>query len=104
MKVVFLADVPNVAKAGEIKEVANGYGRNYLLPHKLAAPATPDQLQRLEGLRKALLRQEAKAREAAEELALHLAEVTVRIKARAGAEDRLYGSITSTDIAEELTR
>jgi len=98
MKVVFLQDVPNVAKAGEIKEVAAGYGRNFLIPRKLAALASPQAMSQVETIDK------TEARENAElgELAAQLEGKEVSLKAKAGAKERIYGSITSADIAAKL--
>ncbi len=98
MKVVFLQDVPNVAKAGEIKEVAAGFGRNFLIPKKLAALASPQATAQIE------TRDYTKVKINAElvELAEQLEGKEVSLKARAGAKDRIYGSITSANIASEL--
>ena len=102
MKVVFLQDVPNVARAGEIKEVANGYGRNYLIPQKLALLAKSGATS----LTGAQLKREANLQAQNEavlaELAHQLDGKEVILTARAGAKDRLYGSITTADIASEL--
>ena len=98
MKVVFLQDVPNVAKAGEIKEVAAGYGRNFLIPRKLAALVSPQAMSQVETSDKA----QAKTNEGLAELARQLEGKEVSLKAHAGAKERLYGSITSADIAAEL--
>ncbi len=102
MKVVFLQDVPNVARVGEIKEVANGYGRNFLIPQKLALLAKPGATS----LAEIQLKMEARAQVQTEaklvELAHQLEGKEVTLKARVGAKDRLYGSITTADIAAEL--
>ena len=98
MKVVFLQDVPNVAKAGEIKEVAAGYGRNFLIPRKLAALVSPQAISRVETSEKV----QAKTNVQLAELAGQLDGKEVSLKAHAGAKERLYGSITSADIAAEL--
>jgi len=98
MKVVFLQDVPNVAKAGEIKEVAAGYGRNFLIPRKLAALASPQAMSQVETSDKA----QARTNGESVELARQLEGKEVSLKAHAGAKERLYGSITSADIAAEL--
>jgi large subunit ribosomal protein L9 len=98
MKVVFLQDVPNVAKAGEIKEVADGYGRNFLIPRKLAALASPQAISQVKTGDKA----QARTEEELGELAQQLEGKEVSLKAHAGAKERLYGSITSADIAAEL--
>jgi len=99
MKVIFLDNVPNVARAGEIKEVADGYGRNFLIPKKLALLATPQAISQAE------TRDKTKAGTNTEliELARQLDGKEVSLKAKAGAKDRLYGSITSADIASELS-
>jgi large subunit ribosomal protein L9 len=98
MKVVFLQDVPNVAKAGEIKEVAAGYGRNFLIPKKLALLANPQAMAQVETGDKT----KAKVDVELVELARQLEGQEVSLKAHAGAKDKLYGSITSADIAAEL--
>jgi large subunit ribosomal protein L9 len=100
MKVVFLQDVPNVAKAGEIKEVAAGYGRNFLIPRKLAALASPQAISQVETGGKAQARTDGEL----VELAQQLEGKEVSLKAHAGAKERLYGSITSADIAAELEK
>jgi len=99
MRVVFLQDVPNMARAGDIKEVANGYARNFLFPRKLALLAKPQAIRQVE------TGDIAKARVNAELMALasQLEGKEVSLKAKAGAKDRLYGSITSADIASELS-
>ena len=104
MKVVFLQDVPNVASAGEVKKVANGYARNFLFPKKLAALATPAELQKLEYRRQADARRQAGLEQEAEALAEVLADLTVALKVRAGAKDRIYGSVTTAAIAKEIKR
>lgn len=104
MRVVFLENVPSVANAGEIKEVADGYGRNYLLPRKLAAVATPGLLKQLEVERKAAAHKEARLEAQAGELAQRLNGLTVTVAAKVGAQGRLYGSVTKAHIAEELQK
>lgn len=102
MKVIFLEDVPKVAKAGEIKEVANGYGRNFLLPRKLAALASPSALSMAEVQTKIRARSQAQIEEELTTLAQQLDGKEITLKARAGAQEHLHGSITSADIAAEL--
>jgi large subunit ribosomal protein L9 len=99
MKVVFLKDVPNVAQAGQVKEVADGYARNYLIPRKLAALAQPQAVSKIEASTKKM---EASLTGEMTELAGQLEGKEVNLKAKAGAKDKLYGSITSADIAAEL--
>ena len=102
MKVVFLQDVPRVAKAGEIKEVADGYGRNFLIPQKLALLAKPGATRQAEIQLKGEARAQAQTKAVLVELASQLDGKEVTLKARAGAKDRIYGSITAADIAAEL--
>ncbi len=102
MKVIFLQDVPNVARAGEIKEVASGYGRNFLLPQKLAVLASSPAISLVEAQRKINARNQQQTGAELVELANQLDGREVFLKARVGAKDRLYGSITNADIAAEL--
>jgi large subunit ribosomal protein L9 len=102
VKVIFLEDVPNVASAGEAKEVADGYGRNYLLPRKLAVLANSQASNVVEAQLKKIALKRAQTEAEMAELAGKLDGMAVTLKARVGAKDRLYGSITSTDIADEL--
>lgn len=104
MKVVFLEDVPRVATAGEIKEVADGYARNFLLPKKLAVLADARAANIVEVQLKKKARQQAQFEGEMAELAKKLEGQEIVLKAKAGAEDRLYGSITNADIAEELSK
>jgi large subunit ribosomal protein L9 len=102
MQVIFLEDVPNVGKAGQIKEVADGYGRNYLIPHKLAAPARPQDIKDVEAQIKARARQAAKTEAEMKALAGILEGKGITLTARSGAQERLYGSITAADISAGL--
>ena len=102
MKVIFLQDVRGQGKKGELKEVSEGYGRNYLLPRGLAAEATKDAMNALAIKEKARKAQEAKDRALAEENAARLKDIVVNIRAKAGANGRLFGSVTSQEIAEAL--
>jgi len=102
MKVVFLQDVPNVARVGEIKEVASGYGRNFLIPKKLAVLASSPAVSMVETQRKIDARNQQQTGAGLAELANQLEGREVFLKARVGAKDRLYGSITNADIATEL--
>ncbi len=97
MKVIFLEDVPNVAKAGDIKEVADGYGRNYLLPKKLALVSKPGVETQVKAQIEARAETEKMKKLAAE---LDGKEITFQVKM--GAKDRMHGSITSANIANEL--
>ena len=102
MQVIFLEDVPNVARAGEIKEVADGYGRNFLIPQKLASLAKSSAISMAEEQLRRQARSEVKSGEEIGELGHHLEGMEVILKVRIGAKDRLYGSVTSTDVASEL--
>jgi large subunit ribosomal protein L9 len=103
MKVVFLQNVEGSGRTGEIKEVADGFARNFLLPRRLAAPATPDAVKRAEALAAAEARRQAELDEEARTLAEKLATPIV-ITVRAGEQGRLYGSVTPGDIAEEASK
>jgi len=102
LKVIFLQDVPKVAKAGEIKVVADGYGRNFLIPQKLAQVSNSTALNNVETQRKILARQQAQEQTRLVELAEQLAATEITLKAKVGAKEQLYGSVTSADIAAEL--
>lgn len=104
MKVIFLDDVAKVAKAGQTKEVADGYARNYLLPRKLAVLADSKFANVVESQLKMRARRLAKFEGEMRELATKIEGVEVVLKARAGEKDRLYGSITSANIAEALSK
>ena len=101
---VFLKDVPPAGKVGEIKEVADGYGRNFLLPRKLAALAKPSALKALEAqIQKEIARQQRLADEL-QELAQQLEGFSMTLKAKVVEEERLYGSIRDSDIVAEINR
>jgi large subunit ribosomal protein L9 len=102
MKVIFMEDVPNVGKAGQIKDVADGYGKNYLLPHKLAMPARAGDIKNVEAQIKARARVAVNTEAEMKALAAELENKEIIIKAKVGQQDRLYGSITSADIAAGL--
>ena len=102
MKVIFNTDVRGQGKKGEMKEVSDGYARNYLLPRKLASEATADALNALKLKEKAKAAQMAKEKALAEENAKRLSGVVVQISARAGQGGRLFGAVTSQEIADAL--
>ena len=104
MKVIFIEDVPNVAKTGEVKEVADGYVRNYLIPRKLAVLATPSAIKNLEADLKIRARKKAQTNAEFASLAQQLEGKEITIKAKGGDKARLYGSITSADIAAGLEK
>jgi large subunit ribosomal protein L9 len=102
VKVVFLKDVEGSGRIGEIKNVANGYARNYLLPQGLAAPATPEAIKRAEARAIIEAKRQTQLDETAQGLADRLAGASFTIVARAGSKGRLFGSVTQADIADEV--
>ncbi len=104
MKVVFIENVPSVANAGDVKEVKDGYGRNYLFPRKLAMPATATALKQLEQQHQSADRKTAKLEAEAERLAGELEGKTIPVMVKAGAGGRLYGSVTNADIADQVEK
>ncbi len=104
MKVIFLKDVKGQGKKGEIKNVSEGYARNFLLPQGLASSASEGNVKQIEQQKKAELKKKDLEKEAAEAQAKKIAEMTIEIKAKSGEGGRLFGSITSKQIAEELAK
>ena len=104
MKVVFLEDVAGTADAGEIKEVKNGFARNFLLPKRLAAPVTPDQLQRIRAIEKAAQEKRLKYSKEWSEVAKAMDGTQITIVMRVGPTGRLFGAVTGRHIAEELSK
>ncbi|HEY1633926.1 MAG TPA: 50S ribosomal protein L9 [Acidimicrobiales bacterium] len=103
MKVVLRADVTGVGKRGDIVEVADGYARNFLVPKGRAMRATPGVSAQASAMRKARDVQDARQREGAENVARKLVPTAIRIPVRAGAEGRLFGSVTAADVAQAVT-
>jgi large subunit ribosomal protein L9 len=104
MQVLLMQNVPGIGNAGEVKKVADGYARNFLLPRKLAVVATDGAIKQSDAIKQAVVRREAKTRGEAEELAKLIEKVTLTFQAKAGEGDRLFGSVTSGDIADALAR
>jgi large subunit ribosomal protein L9 len=104
MKVIFLQDVKGQGKKGEIKDVAEGYARNFLIPRGLAQAATEGALKSIGQMKAAENKRKEKAREEAQALAAKLADMTLVIKAKAGENGRLFGAVTNKQIAEELEK
>ena len=102
MKVIFNVDVRGQGKKGEMKEVSDGYARNYLLPRKLATEATADNINALKLKEKARAAQMAKEKAQAEENARKLSGVQVIIRAKAGSGGKLFGAVTSQEISKAL--
>ena len=102
MRVVFIEDVEGVALGGEIKEVKNGFARNYLIPKNLAAPATHNNLQRIHKLTKDAAISRTYRLDEMKNLAETLDGTEISIEMRAGSNNRLYGSVTGTMVADAL--
>ena len=102
MKIILRADVANVGKKGDLLDVADGYARNYLVPKGLALKAHPGAVAQAASMRRAREVQDAREREEAEALAQRLVPVVFRVEAKAGAEGRLFGSITATDVSSAV--
>ena len=101
MKVIFNVDVKGQGKKGEMKNVSDGYARNYLLPRKLAMEATPDNLNAYKLKEKARAAQIAKEKAAAQEAAERLTAVQVKVAAKGGS-GKLFGAVTSKEISDAL--
>lgn len=102
MKVILLTDVKSLGKKGDIKEVAEGYARNFLFAKKLAVEANAKNINQLEHQNKKQAEREAQALADAKALAKKLAGVTVELKAKAGEGGRLFGSVTNKEVAEAI--
>ncbi|MGB3097253.1 MAG: 50S ribosomal protein L9 [Candidatus Deferrimicrobiaceae bacterium] len=104
MKVILREDVESLGKAGDVIKVADGYGRNYLIPKRLAVQANMRNLRALEHDRRVIDARAKKTRKGAEELGEKLASLSLTIPAKAGEEGKLFGAVTSRDISEALER
>jgi|UniRef100_A0A7C4PJV9 large subunit ribosomal protein L9 len=104
MKVLLIKDVYKLGRAGDVKRVADGYGRNYLLPQGLAVLATPGALKQVESIRARAAAQRAEQNKEMSGLADQLKNVVLTFPARAGETGKLYGSITTAMIAEALSK
>ena len=102
MRVMLIKDVESVGQAGDVKEVADGYGRNYLIPRRLAILAGKGAEAEARRLREAVVKREAKDRDEAQELAELIDNKTVVVRLKVGAEDKVFGAITNDDIATAL--
>ncbi|SEU08655.1 50S ribosomal protein L9 [Paenibacillus sp. NFR01] len=102
MKVIFLKDVKGQGKKGQIKEVSEGYATNFLLPRGLVRPATDGNVKTLENQAAAEVRKKEQEKDEARQLGAKLDELTLTMKAKAGEGGRLFGAITSKQIAESL--
>lgn len=104
MDVILLSDVDKVGLRGEVVKVARGYARNFLLPRKLAEPATPGRVAELQRLDEQRARHEARSVEQANQIADVLRKTVLSFDVKAGPTGALFGSVTTTDIADELWR
>lgn len=104
MKVVFLQDVSGVALGGEVKEVKNGFARNYLIPQNLAVAANHNTLQRIQHLKTNAEEKRLKVLTDMKEIGQHIDGVKINIEMRSGTNGRLYGSVTNTAVADELSK
>jgi large subunit ribosomal protein L9 len=102
MQIILQEDVEKLGTRGEVVEVAAGYARNYLLPHKLALEASPANIKRLEKIRITLSKRTATEKDAAQQQAALLNQVIVKFARKAGETDQLFGSVTSADLADAL--
>ncbi len=102
MKVLLKKDVDTLGYAGEVFTVADGYGRNFLLPQGLAVKATPNEMKKAEAWRKQAETRREEMRAEHEKLSERIVEVTLTFEARAGDSGKLYGSITTSQIADDL--
>jgi large subunit ribosomal protein L9 len=102
MQIILQEDVEKLGTRGEVVDVAAGYARNYLLPHKLALEASPANIKRLEKIRVTLAKRTATEKEAALQQAALLNQVTVKFARKTGETDQLFGSVTSGDLADAL--
>ncbi|HEU4413781.1 MAG TPA: 50S ribosomal protein L9 [Candidatus Angelobacter sp.] len=104
MEVILKQDVPKLGHRGEVVKVAEGYGRNYLLPHKLAIEATTANRAVIEQMKQSAVRKSAVEKADADALAKQLEGTALTFTRKAGEKDHLFGSVTSSDIAEALER
>lgn len=102
MKLLLRSDVEGVGRRGDLVEVADGYGRNYLVPRGLAVNATPGVEAQAERMRRSRQQQDSRDREAAQEIASRLVATPIEVRANAGSEGRLFGSVTTSEVAAAL--
>ncbi|HEY2384768.1 MAG TPA: 50S ribosomal protein L9 [Terriglobia bacterium] len=104
MEIILRETIDSLGRAGDVVKVADGYARNYLLPKKLAYPATAGNRKVIEFEKQSLLRKEAKQKEDADKQAQLLNGVEIVIRRKVGEQDTLYGSVTNSDVADELEK
>ena len=104
MEVILRETIDTLGRAGQVVKVSNGYARNYLLPRKLAYVVTPGNMKVIEFERQSLIRKDAKQQGEAEQLKATLEKVEVVIRRKVGEQNTLYGSVTNSDVADELEK
>ena len=102
MKVILMEDVAKLGRRGEVRDVATGYARNFLLPKRLAVPASPVNLQNVDHLKRQRERVETRAREDADATAARIAGLGMTVATRAAEDGRLYGSVSAQDVVQFL--
>jgi large subunit ribosomal protein L9 len=102
MKIILKEDIKKIGKMGQIVDVADGYARNYLVPKGLAVEASTKNIRSLEHEKKIIQEKARKHKGSAQDLASRISALTLTIKAKAGEEEKLFGSVTTMDIAEAL--
>jgi len=104
MKIILRENIDKLGDAGDVVKVANGYARNYLLPRGLAAQATEDNVRQLTHEKHLIFLRQEKAKRAAIKLSKELSSLSITIARQVGEEDRIFGSVTTRDIAEEMRK
>jgi large subunit ribosomal protein L9 len=104
MKIILREDVTNLGKAGEVANVRDGYGRNFLIPHGKAVLASDKNLRELEHHKRVIFQQQAKQKASAEDVAKKLGALQVTIARKVGEQDKLYGSVTNKDVADAVAK
>jgi len=102
MQVILQQDVRDLGNAGDIVSVKNGYGRNFLIPKKIAVMADPKNIKELEHFKKVVVSKQLKAKKEAEVLAAKIAELSITVAREVGEEDKIFGSVTTKDIADTV--
>ena len=102
MKIILKEDIKKIGKMGQIVDVADGYARNYLVPKGLAVEANTKNIRSMEHAKKIIQEKSRKLKDSAQDLASRVSSMTLTIKAKAGEEEKLFGSVTTMDIVEAL--
>jgi large subunit ribosomal protein L9 len=102
MKIILKEDIRKLGKIGQIVDVADGYARNYLVPKGLAVEANTKNIRSMEHAKKIIHEKSRKIKDSAQDLASRISSITLTLKAKAGEEEKLFGSVTTMDIAEAL--